>query len=47
MGFNLVLLTIVLYFAGKFIVQEEYGNLLGLVVVIGLAFLQQILRPRE
>jgi hypothetical protein len=46
-GFNLILLTIVLYFAGKFIVQEEYGNLIGLVVVIGLAFLQQILRPRE
>jgi hypothetical protein len=46
-GFNLLLITIVLYFAAKFIAEKEYGNLVGLIVVIGLAFLQQLLRTRE
>lgn len=46
-GFKIVLITIGFYFAGKFIVKEEYGNLIGLIVVVGLTFLQQILRTRE
>jgi hypothetical protein len=46
-AFNVILMTTILCFAIKFIIDNEYGKLIGLLVVIGIIYLQQIFRLRE
>jgi hypothetical protein len=47
MAVNVSIVIVILYFAIKFIVDKDYGNLMGLLVVVGITGLKEIFRRQE